>query len=391
MNDPASEPELSIVMPCLNEVETVGRCIEKAQRSLRELAIDGEVLVADNGSTDGSAELAERLGARVVRAAERGYGSALRTGIQAARGRYVLMGDADDSYDFSAIEPFVLKLREGNDLVVGNRLRGEIRPGAMPWSHHRLGNPVLTLLGRLFFRSPVGDIYCGLRAFRRRAYEALRLRTTGMEFACEMIIKSSLLGQRIAEVPIVLHKDGRSRPPHLRTWRDGWRTLRFMLLFSPLWLFLLPGLVLMFLGAAGGAWLLDGPRRVGSATLDVHTLLVCAFLCVCGYQLIVFAAFTKIYCIVEGFHPPSRRIAGIFRYVTLEVGVLTGLALLALGVGILAVVVHGWSRAGFGPLDYSSSMRQVIPAVTLMMLGVQTVFSSFFMSILGMGRRPNDS
>ena len=246
---PSPTLELSIVMPCLNEAETLATCIEKANRSLKSLNITGEVVVADNGSTDGSLEIAAERGARVVHAAEKGYGNALRAGIAAARGKFIIIGDADDSYDFSAIEPFVAKLREGCDLVMGNRFCGGIMPGAMPWKHRWIGNPVLTGIGRLLFRSPVGDFHCGLRGFNKAAYERLDLRTTGMEFASEMVIKSTLLGQKIAEVPTVLHKDGRSHPPHLRSWRDGWRHLRFMLLFSPRWLFLIPGLVLLALGA----------------------------------------------------------------------------------------------------------------------------------------------
>ncbi|MBI3462385.1 MAG: glycosyltransferase family 2 protein [Planctomycetes bacterium] len=380
-------PEISIVMPNLNEAETLGTCIAKAQRALAELGVAGEIVVADNGSTDGSPAIAEMMGARVVHVEAKGYGNALRGGAAAARGKYIIMGDADDSYDFSAIQPFVEKLREGYDLVMGNRFRGGIMPGAMPWKHRWIGNPVLTGIGRLFFRCPVGDFHCGLRGFSKAAYERMELQTTGMEFASEMVIKSTLQGQRITEVPTVLYKDGRSRPPHLRSWRDGWRHLRFMLLFSPRWLFFIPGMVLFLLGLLTSLWLLAGPRQIGSVVLDIHTLLVAGFVCLLGYQLIVFAVFTKVFAITQGLHPPQRLLEPLRRYVNLEVGLLVGLGLAVAGLVALVGAVWGWRAAGFGELDPRTTMRQVIPAVVLLTLGVQTVFASFFLSILSLRRK----
>ncbi|HKI25788.1 MAG TPA: glycosyltransferase family 2 protein [Candidatus Sulfotelmatobacter sp.] len=388
---PLHEPkpvELSVVMPCLNEAETLEACIAKAQRALREARISGEVIVADNGSTDGSVEIAERLGARVVRVRAKGYGSALMGGIAAASGRFILMGDADDSYDFGHLPRFVEQLRGGAELVMGNRFRGGIQPNAMPPLHRYFGNPMLTRLGRLFFRSRVvGDFYCGLRAFRKDAYEKMGLRTTGMEFATEMVVKATLLDLRIAEVPTTLSPDGRTRPPHLRTWRDGWRTLRFFLLYSPRWLFLYPGLAFMLIGMALGVWLLPGSRTVGHATLDVHTILYAAAFVLLGFQAIAFAVFTKLFAISEGLLPPDRTLDKLFRYITLETGLLAGAALIALGLGGSIYAVGFWEARHFGALDYPYSMRMVIPAVLSLVLGVQTVFASFFLSVLGLRRR----
>ena len=369
-------------MPCLNEAATLARCIQTAQRALDEGGFTGEVVVADNGSTDGSVAIAKELGARVVEVARKGYGNALMGGIQAAQGAFVIMGDADESYDFGAIAPFVERLRAGDDLVVGNRFLGGIEPGAMPWSHRWLGNPVLTWISGVFFHTPIGDMHCGLRAFRKDAFERMHLRAAGMEFASEMVIKASLKGMRISEVPVVLRPDGRSRPPHLRTWRDGWRHLRFMLLFSPRWLFLYPGLALLVAGAVLSALLIPGPLRVAGVRLDIHTLLVAGFLCLIGYQVVLFAVFTKIFAIREGFHPPHPVLERWFRYVTLEVGLLVG-ALMSLAgvVGLIAAVVS-WQAVGFGNLNPSQTMREVIPAVVLLALGTQTVFASFFISIL---------
>jgi hypothetical protein len=292
------------------------------------------------------------------------------------------MGDADDSYDFEAIGPLIDKLREGYDLVVGNRFLGGIEPGAMPWSHRWLGNPVLTLISRVFFHAPVGDTHCGLRALRKDAYEKMHLRATGMEFASEMVIKAALKGMRITEVAVVLRPDGRSRSPHLRTWRDGWRHLRFMLLFSPRWLFLYPGLALFALGVMLSALLVAGPLRVGSVRLDIHTLLVAGFASLIGYQLVLFAVFTKIFAIRAGFHPPHPTLEKIFRYVTLEVGLAAGALMALVGMIALVLAVASWSAVGFGNLDPSLTMREVIPAVVLLALGTQTVFASFFISIL---------
>ena len=383
----AETPELSIVMPCLNEAETLGTCIEKAQRFLAAHGVNGEIVVADNGSTDGSPELAARLGARVVHVAERGYGSALHGGITAARGRYVVLGDSDDSYDFSDLSAFLERLRAGDALVMGNRFRGTILPGAMPPLHRFLGNPVLSALGRLFFRSPVGDFHCGLRAVNRAAYDVIAPTTSGMEYASEMVIKATLAGLPISEVPIVLHPDGRSRPPHLRSWRDGWRHLRFMLLFSPRWLFLVPGSVLFGLGSVASVWLMTGMRRVGPAFLDIHTLLVAGLACLLGYQLIVFALFTKVFAISEGFQPMPGYLDRLFRHVSLEAGIAVGGVLTLGGLAALALAVWSWRSAGFGALDPRETMRQVIPGAVLLVLGIQTVFSSFFLSTLGIRRR----
>jgi glycosyltransferase involved in cell wall biosynthesis len=383
----APVPELSIVMPCLNEAETLGTCVRKAQGFLSRAGVAGEVIVADNGSTDGSREIAAELGARVVAVEARGYGSALRGGIAAARGRFVIMGDADDSYDFSALDALLQALRAGAELAMGNRFQGGIRAGAMPALHRYLGNPVLSGLGRLLFRAPVGDFHCGLRGFRREAYERLGLQTAGMEFASEMVIAATLHGLRIAEVPVTLDRDGRSRPPHLRSWSDGWRHLRFMLLYSPDWLFLLPGLALFAGGLLAGAWIAAEPLAVGGVVLDIHTLLLLGFLVILGFQLVVFAVSTKLFAVREGFLPADTRLARLGRGVTLERGLLVGLLAALAGAALLAWAVSGWSRVGFRELDPRVSMRQVIPAVVLMMLGMQTLFASFFLSLLGLRKR----
>jgi glycosyltransferase involved in cell wall biosynthesis len=381
-------PELTVVMPCLNEAETLGTCIRRAQQAIADSNIAGEVLIADNGSTDGSVEIAEGLGARVVRVPAKGYGNALMGGIASAGGKYVVMGDADASYDFAHIPRFLGPLREGADLVMGNRFRGGIEKGAMPPTHQYFGNPALTWLGRLFFRNrAVGDFYCGLRAFRKDAYQRMGLRTTGMEFATEMVVKATLLNLRIAEVPTTLSPDGRTRPPHLRTWRDGWRTLRFFLLYSPRWLFLYPGIALVVLGTLLGAWLLPAPRTVGNVTFDVHTLLYAAAFVLLGFQSICFAVFTKLFAVSEGLHPPDPALDRFFRYITLEVGLGVGAVLIVGGLCASLMAVVGWGLKHFGPLDYSHTMRIVILAVTLLTLGAQTVFTSFFLSVLGMPRR----
>ncbi len=374
--------EVSIVMPCLNEAETLAKCIRHAQNAIEKGGLSAEIIVADNGSTDGSQQIARDLGARVVDVSRKGYGSALIGGIDAAQGRFVVMGDADDSYDFEAIGPLIDKLHEGYDLVVGNRFMGGIEPGAMPWSHRWIGNPVLTFISRVFFHAPVGDTHCGLRAFKKDAYEKMRLRATGMEFASEMVIKASLKGMRITEVAVVLRPDGRSRAPHLRTWRDGWRHLRFMLLFSPRWLFLYPGLGLFAVGVVLSALLLGGPLHVAGVRLDIHTLLVAGFLSLIGYQLVLFAVFTKIFAVRMGFHPPHPVLEQLFRYITLEVGLLAGALMVLAGIVGLVLAVASWQSVGFGNLDPSLTMREVIPAVLLLAIGTQTVFASFFISIL---------
>ena len=379
--------ELSVVMPCLNEAETLDTCIRKAQRAIREANIAAEIIVADNGSNDGSQDIAQRLGARVVPVEARGYGSALMGGIAAAFGRYIVIGDADDSYDFGDIPKFVEQLRQGADLVMGNRFQGGIQKAAMPPLHRYVGNPVLTWLGRLFFRSPVGDFHCGIRGFRKEACERMGLRTTGMEFATEMIVKATLLKLSIAEVPTTLSPDGRSRPPHLRTWRDGWRHLRFLLLYSPRWLFLYPGLALMVVGTLLGIWLLPSPRVIGRVTLDVHTMVYAAAFVLLGFQAVAFAVFTKVFAISEDLLPPDPKLDRLFRYITLEVGLAIGALLASAGLTISLYAVGAWGSRHFGPLDYSHTMRLVIPAALLLTLGAQTIFASFFMSVLGLRRR----
>jgi glycosyltransferase involved in cell wall biosynthesis len=385
--DKESELELSIVMPCLNEAETLGACIEKAQRSLQALGVAGEIIVADNGSSDDSAEIAARLGARVVQVAVKGYGSALMGGIAAARGKYVIMGDADDSYDFTNLEPFLEKLREGYDLVMGNRFKGQIQPRAMPPLHRYLGNPVLTGIGRLFFHSACGDFHCGLRGFRKASIAALDLRTTGMEFASEMVVKATLQKMRIAEVPTSLSPARRSQPSHLRSWRDGWRNLRFLLMYSPRWLFLYPGTALMLLGLLVGLWLLPGSRTVGSVAFDVHTLLYAAMAMVIGFQAVLFAIFTEVFAINEGLLPEDPRWDKLFRWSTLEVGLLAGCVLLIAGLAGSIYALGDWGAHSFGRLDPFQTLRLVIPAVTLLVLGCQTILSSFFLSVLGLRRR----
>jgi len=379
--------ELSVVMPCLNEAETLGACIEKARRSLDALSIRGEIIVADNGSTDGSREIAARLGARVVCAENKGYGNALRAGIDAARGRYVIMGDSDDSYDFSQIPLFLEKLHHGFDVVMGNRFQGGIEPGAMPPLHRYLGNPILTSVARLFFGSPCGDNHCGLRGFSREAYTRLGLRATGWEFGSEMLVKANLFGLRVAEVPTRLAPDGRSRPPHLRTWEAGWRHLRLMLLHCPRWLFLYPGVVLMLAGLAVGIWLFPGPRTVGQITFNVHTLLYAATAVLLGNQAITFSTFAKVFAISEGLLPEDPRLEKFFRFVTLETGLLVGSALVVIGLVGSLYAVSDWGASHFGPLDSSHGLRMVIPSVTALALGGQVILSSFFLGVLKMRRK----
>jgi len=377
-------------MPCLNEADTLAICIQKAQKSFADSTINGEVLVADNGSTDGSITIAENAGARVVRVAEKGYGNALRGGIQAARGKFVIMGDADDSYDFREAPKFVAKLREGFDLVQGCRLPsggGKVASGAMPITHRWIGNPMFSVMARRMFSAPIHDVYCGLRGFRRELIGKLDLRCAGMEYATEMIIKASLRKAKIAEVPITLHRDGRvAHKPHLRTVRDGWRTLRFFLLLSPEWLFVLPGSVLVLLGVAGYAIALPG-LTIGKLTFDAHTLLFASLAILLGYQSIVFGIFAKTFSVSEGLLPEDSRFQKFFRVMNLERGLLLGAGSFLIGLILLLVAVREWGAVGFGRLDYSRTMRWVIPGFTLAALGFQTVLSSFFDSILGMRRR----
>ncbi len=380
------DPEVTILMPCLNEGQTLEVCIRKAQRFLDENDVRGEILVSDNGSTDGSQEIARRCGARVVDVPVRGYGAALIYGSKTALGKYIVMGDSDDSYDFSDLMPFVMDLRRGNDLVMGNRFRGGIKPGAMPFLNRWLGTPVLSALGRLFFGSPIGDFNCGLRGFSAEAFKKMGLRTPGMEFASEMIVKATLLKLKISEVPTTLSPDGRSRPPHLRRWRDGWRHLRFMLLYSPRWLFLYPGGLLMALGLLLTLWLLPGPRFIGRVGFDVHTMIYAAIMIFVGYQAVTFAVFTKIFAITHGLLPHDGKFHRAFR-ITLETGLAVGGALVAIGLVISAIAVGRWQGHGFGPLDPIRTLRVVTPGTICLTIGFQTVFSSFFLSVLGLARR----
>jgi glycosyltransferase involved in cell wall biosynthesis len=375
-------PELTIVLPCLNEAETLAACITKARRALEENGIIGEVVVADNGSTDCSVEIAKIHGARVVQVAQRGYGSALAAGIQSARGEYVLIADADDSYEFAHIPRFLAELRNGVDLVMGNRFRGGIDRGAMPLLHRYLGNPILSLLGRVLFHAPVGDAHCGMRAFSRDAYRMWNLRSTGMEFASEMVVKASLSSHCISEVPTTLKKDGRSRPSHLRTWRDGWRHLRFLLLYSPRWLFLVPGFVFTVAGAALLLWILPTERTFGHVNLGIDTLAYLVAAILIGFQLLFFGVAAKVYAIKEGLLPEDPRLEKFFRYITLEVGLAVGALFLVIGFGIGVASAVRWAHAGFGPLPPVIMMRRTLPAVLCLSLGTEVFFSSLFLSVL---------
>jgi glycosyltransferase involved in cell wall biosynthesis len=380
--------ELTILMPCLNEAETLAVCIRKAQGFLTESGIDGEVLIADNGSTDGSIGIATGLGARVAPIPERGYGAALLGGIRAARGRYVIMGDADDSYDFTRLGGFVEKLRAGYELVMGNRFKGGIAPGAMPPLHRYLGNPVLTGIGRLFFGSPSSDFHCGLRGFDRQAIERLELQTTGMEFASEMVVKATLHGLRIAEVPTTLSPDGRSRPPHLRSWRDGWRHLRFLLIYSPRWLFLYPGMAMIGAGLALMLWLLPGVRHVGGLTLDIHTLVYASGLVILGLQACLFSAFTKVFGMNLRLLPPDPVFRRLMSAWSLEAGLIVGLTLVAGGAAGSIHAVTSWQGTAFGPQQPQELMRIVVPSLTAILAGMEIVFASFFLSVLQLKHLP---
>ena len=383
----SAEVEISIVMPCLNEALTLETCIRKAMGFLTKHNVRGEVVIGDNGSTDGSQDIARRCGARVVDVPVRGYGAALYHATLACRGKYVIMGDSDDSYDFTDLMPFLDRLRVGDELVMGNRFLGGIKPGAMPWKNRYIGNPVLSAIGRFFFKCRARDFHCGLRGYSLDAFKRMDLRTTGMEFASEMVIKATLMGMRVSEVPTTLSPDGRNRPPHLRPWRDGWRHLRFMLLYSPRWLFIYPGAMLMFAGLVIGAWLLGGPRRVGSVTLDVHTLLYAAVAVLLGFQCACFGVFTKVFASEEGLRPKTPRWENMYRYVTLETGLVVGVALFAVGIAGSVAAVHRWRSEHFGNLDPSATMRVVIASALAMTLGAQTVLASFFLSVLGLRTR----
>ena len=378
------KPELSVVMPCLNEAETLAVCITKAQGFFERENVAGEVIIADNGSTDGSQQIALDLGATVVDVPQKGYGSALRGGIEAANGKYIIMGDADDSYDFTNLMPHLLKLREGNDLVMGNRFKGGIKKDAMPFLHRYLGNPVLSFIGRLFFKSDIGDFHCGLRGFSKEAYHKMELKTTGMEFASEMIVKASLKEMKIAEVPTILSPDGRSRPPHLNTWRDGWRHLRFLVLYSPLWLFFIPGFIMMSIGLIASVALTVGPVTIGNINFDVHTLLFSSGLLLIGFQFVLFYGLTKVFTVENDLLPKSRKYDGLFKFINLERGLIVGL-LMVLGGLILSFSAYSdWQQLSFGNIESNAVFRMVIPAVTLMLLGVQVILFSLFFSILGL-------
>jgi glycosyltransferase involved in cell wall biosynthesis len=384
MADPArgDQLELTILMPCLNEAETLAVCIDKAQAYLARSGVVGEVVVADNGSTDGSQDIARAHGARVIDIPVKGYGSALIGGIRGALGRYVIMADSDDSYDFSALDPFVAQLRAGFALVMGNRFKGGIIPGAMPKLHRYLGNPVLTFIGRLFFRSPCGDFHCGLRGFDRQAILGLDLQAPGMEFASEMVVKATLQGLSMTEVGTILHPDGRSRPPHLRSWRDGWRHLRFLLLFSPSWLFLYPGLALLILGLWGMIWLLPAPRHLGGVTLDIHSLLYSAAALLVGAQSVLFWLFAQQYSMREGMLPDDPAFRELIGRLSLEKGLISGALLIVAGVALGVAALGGWGLGGFGNLAPEQTMRLTIPSATLILLGFQIAYGSFFISVL---------
>jgi glycosyltransferase involved in cell wall biosynthesis len=383
--DEADDLELTVVLPCLDEAETVEVCVRKALASMRELGVRGEVVLADNGSTDGSQELARAAGARVVDVPMRGYGAAIRGGIDAARGRYVLMADADDSYALDDLGPFVEAMRAGNDLVMGNRFKGGIEPGAMPFLHKYLGNPVLSFIGRLFFKGDIGDFHCGIRAFRADKARELGLRTTGMEFASELVVRASVAGWRITEVPTVLRPDGRSRPPHLRTWRDGWRHLKFLLAFSPRWLFYYPALVLLLVGVVGMAFLAFGPRRVGGIGFDLISLLVFATMTMLGAQALGLAVVARSYAAHLGLLPPSRRIIEFLERYTVEHGLALGVVSFLVGVALFVGAVVSWGATGFGALDIVSSARVPVFGMVFCVVGFQLLLISFAMSLTLVG------
>jgi glycosyltransferase involved in cell wall biosynthesis len=384
---PRDELELTILMPCLNEAETIATCIGKAMAFLHANGIAGEVLIADNGSTDGSRDIAQSLGARVHPVEERGYGAALLGGMSAARGRYIIMGDADDSYDFSALTPFIDRLRAGADLVMGNRFKGGISPGAMPPLHRYLGNPVLSFLGRLFFNVPTGDFHCGLRGFNRERFLSLDLRTTGMEFASEMVVRAALASYRMEEVPTRLHPDGRSRPPHLRTWRDGWRHLRFLLIYSPRWLFLYPGLLITFVGLFGTAMLLPGPVRVGGIGFDIHTFIVSCLAILVGLQTVTFAIMARKFGESRGLVPRSPRYGPLLSTITMERMLLLALAMGSAGLIGMIYCVMTWANTGFGPLEYQSLLRVLTLSTTAVAAALQMAFAAFLLGVMDVGTR----
>jgi hypothetical protein len=384
---PEPEVELSIVMPCLNEAETLAVCVKKAKAFLTDHGLVGEVIVADNGSTDGSQQIANALGARIVHVPARGYGAALIGGIEAARGKFVAMGDADDSYDFGGLMPFVEQLREGADLVMGNRFQGGIAPGAMPPLHRYLGNPVLSFLGQIFFKIPVGDFHCGLRAFNRASIRDLGLTTPGMEFASEMVVKAAIEKLDIREVPTTLQPDGRSRPPHLRTWRDGWRHLRFLLIFAPKFLFLYPGVALTLAGLAGVLGLIGGDVHVGGVELGVHTMIFAAMAVLMGSQLIGLSVMARRYGAIAGMWPESGMMRRIRNWFSVERACIVGGLMLALGIGGAITATAIWAGSGFGDLNPAALMRLTIPSMLLGCVGLQMVVTAFFIGLLDQPRR----
>jgi len=387
MNAPPRTPQVTVLMPCLNEAETLEKCIRKAQLGLERSGVTGEILVADNGSTDGSQKLAEDSGARVVRISDRGYGSALRGGIEAAQGKWIVMGDADDSYDFSEIRPFVEKMAAGFDLVMGCRMPrggGTIMPGAMPWKHKWIGNPILSFIGRLFFKCPAQDFHCGLRGFSKEAAVRMNLMTAGMEFASEMVIKANLKQMKIAEVPITLYRDGRSRPPHLRSWRDGWRHLRFMLIYSPRWLFLIPGLLVALFSGLLATALYFSSIHIGKVTLDTGTMMLAAMGLVAGTQMFAQAISAKIFAIGAGLLPEDPRFSTLFRFFNLEKGIVLGALFLIVGVCFVGQSTLMWKSHDFGELSYPENMRNIIAGGTCMVFAIQVISFSFFLSVLGL-------
>ena len=386
-NDTQNPIELTVVIPCLDEKLTLAGCVREAIDAMQTNGIDGEVVVADNGSTDGSQKIATDNGARVEPVTVKGYGNALRGGIAAARGKYIIMGDADGSYNFAHLPRFVERLRAGADLVMGNRFLGGIEPGAMPWKNRHIGNPILSFIGRLFFNTGIGDFHCGLRGFTTEAYQRMDLRTTGMELASEIVIKSVLFGLRVEEVPTVLRRDGRDRPPHLRPWRDGWRHLRFMLLFSPRWLFWYPGILLMTLGIAFGGAILPGPLPLGNITLDVHTLLFAGVAVLIGFQAISFAVLSKLVAVRAGLSRAEAGFGEWTRYLTLEVGLVAGSILVAIGLILSIGAVRFWGDQGFGSLQPTETLRWVFPGAFSMLLGFQMILTSFFLGVLRLDTR----
>ena len=376
------EIELSIVMPCLNEAETLEICIQKCQKFIKENNLSAEIIIADNGSTDGSQEIATRNGARVVPVAVRGYGAALIGGIQSAKGKFVAMGDADDSYDFASLMPFIEKLRGGVELCMGNRFLGGIEPGAMPPLHKYLGNPVLSFLGRIFYNLPIGDFHCGLRAFNRESILKLNLNTTGMEFASEMVVKAGLNHLKMAEAPTTLKKDGRSRPPHLRSWRDGWRHLKFLLTFAPKWLYMFPALLLLGLGVLGLGWLLPGDQQFGSLRLGVHTILFSSAFVIMAAQILSFAYLARLFGVRENFWKETNFIKSFRAWFTVETGSIIGGIMIFLSIALAIAAVMIWGKSGYGQLNESQMMRLAIPSMLLGCLGLQSIFTSFFAGLL---------